>query len=205
MESDVVGQGREAWARIKDRSRATFDDWVAVGKACAIGRAESLKLANTNRPYGKTYTKFMTSWLDRTGLSDLHTQERYWALQIVDNLAAITRWRDGLDDAKRRRLNHPQAIWINWRGTTSPNKPVTRAVRADAAVARKGRSIFFPQDMIRRGAMAMREARTKDLFALTRTCLEAAIRSEADISELLPDAPDREPRSDARSAVHEAA
>jgi hypothetical protein len=38
----------------------------------------------------------------------------------LENLPAIERWRDGVDEAKRRKLNHPNSIWHTWRHATSP-------------------------------------------------------------------------------------
>ena len=49
-----------------------------------------------------------------------------------------------------------------------------------------GKPIYWPQDMLRRAAMALRECGSSDIFRLARVALEAAIRSEADLIELLP-------------------
>lgn len=45
--------------------------------------------------------------------------------------------------------------------------------------------IFFGQEMVRRAAMARRDNGSRDYFVLARAALEGAIRSEADIAELL--------------------
>jgi hypothetical protein len=47
--TDIVEQGRSAWERLRSRQRATWDEWLAVGRAIIIGRTEALKSANTNR------------------------------------------------------------------------------------------------------------------------------------------------------------
>ena len=47
--TDIVEQGRSAWERLRSRQRATWDEWLAVGRAVIIGRTEALKSANTNR------------------------------------------------------------------------------------------------------------------------------------------------------------
>ena len=54
------------------------------------------------------------SWLRENGLDGINNQERYRALLCLENLQAIERWRDGLDEMQRRRLNHPGAIWAHW-------------------------------------------------------------------------------------------
>jgi hypothetical protein len=38
-----------------------------------------------------------------------------------------------------------------------------------------GRPIYFDQDMVRRGAMAMRESMSRDWHQLARICLESAL------------------------------
>jgi hypothetical protein len=121
MVDGVLLEAREAWARICRRGQTSFDDWVMIGKACAIGRAESLKKAGTNRPFGRIFQRHMADFLVEHGLDQVRSQERYWALQIVDNLDAVASWRATIDDAQRRRFNHPQSIWLHWRKTTQVN------------------------------------------------------------------------------------
>jgi hypothetical protein len=57
---------------------------------------------------------------------------------------------------------------------------------------KNGKPIYWPQDAVRRGAMALRERTSNDIFRLARAVLEAAIRSESDLTGLLrPDVADR--------------
>jgi hypothetical protein len=44
----------------------------------------------------------MGKWLRENGLADVAAQERYRAMLVLENLAAIETWRDGLDEARRR-------------------------------------------------------------------------------------------------------
>jgi hypothetical protein len=48
--NDTIAAARETWARLCRRGQTTFDDWIAVGKAIVIGRAECLRAAECNRP-----------------------------------------------------------------------------------------------------------------------------------------------------------
>jgi hypothetical protein len=183
MSEDQIAAARDAWVRICRRGQTTFDDWVLIGRAVAIGRAECLKIAGSNRPFGKKYTAAMGLWLANAGLDGIHQQERYWALKIVDNIAEIEAWRATLDDAGRRHFNHPQSIWTHWRRSLGAerSKPPPREQRRP----RSGRAIFWGQDHIRRAAHAMRESRSSDYFVLARVALQAAIRTESDIEALL--------------------
>ena len=97
------------------------------------------------------------------------------------------RQRAGLDEAQRRRLNHPNAIWARWRRASKAEIGApTRQYVGGAKLHKNGRPVYWPQDMLRRAAMALRECGSSDIFRLARVALEAAIRSEGDLIELLP-------------------
>jgi restriction endonuclease Mrr len=73
-----------------------------------------------------------------------------------------------------------------------PEPPQRRHVVKGAMSHKCAKAIFWQQDVIRRAAHAMREARSNDLYVLARVALLAAIRDEIDLLELLP-APTRAP------------
>jgi hypothetical protein len=143
----------------------------------------------------------MAAWLRENGLDGIHSQERYWALQIVDNLAEIERWRGGLDESLRRRFNHPQAIWVNWRKTVKTNEPQHPRVSRQSRKGSSGKLVFLTQDMIRRGREAGRErfphAVGIDWDIATRVILNAAIRDQNDLLSLIgePKQPPAKPAS----------
>jgi hypothetical protein len=147
-----------------------------------------MKIAKTNTPKGGRYNLLMNGWLADNGFSEVTTQERYRIVKIMENLTEVGTWRAGLDDAQRRRLNHPNAIWAHWRRAT---KPAARPrQRQDvAAEARRGKPIYWPQHSLRRAHEAMLKSRSTDLLVLARLALQAAIRSESDLIELLAPGP----------------
>ena len=53
--------------------------------------------------------------LKREHLDSINSTTRYQLLQIAENLPAIEEWREKLDPDRRLKLNHPSAIWRNWR------------------------------------------------------------------------------------------
>jgi hypothetical protein len=57
---------------------ATWDDWLAVGRAIAIGRTEALRIAKTNKPLGSVYNKAMRAWLHDNGLACAFRRSRPW-------------------------------------------------------------------------------------------------------------------------------
>jgi hypothetical protein len=48
-----------------------------------------------------------------------------------------------------------------------------------------GKPVHWPQDVVRRAAMALRECGSSDIFTAARAVLDAAVRSENDLIELL--------------------
>jgi hypothetical protein len=65
---------------------------------------------------------------------------------ILENLPAIERWRDGLEETQRRRLNHPNAIWAHWRRATKTEiaAPTRRHVVKGLAAKGHGKAIHWP-------------------------------------------------------------
>jgi hypothetical protein len=59
---DAIAMGRAASARLRDRDRATWADWLDVARAIAIGRTAALKVAGTNCPVGTRYNTAMRNW-----------------------------------------------------------------------------------------------------------------------------------------------
>jgi hypothetical protein len=187
---DAVAIGAAAWARLRDHDRATWSDWLAVARALAVGRTTALNIAGANRPIGTRYNLAMASWLRENDLADVVAQERYRLFLILRNLDAVEKWRAGLDEGQRRRLNHPNAVWSHWRRAKTDAERSAPTVRRDVvkngtARHKDGKPIYWPQDAIRRAAVALRECSSSDIFGLARTALEAAIRSENDLIELL--------------------
>jgi hypothetical protein len=115
-------------------------------------------------------------------------QERSRALLCMKNLPAIETWRAGLDEAQRRRLNHPGAVWVHWRRSLKVDQPSRIASMSLAARSCTGPAGRSTDRKMRSGEppTALRECRSNDTFTLARIALEAALRSESDLIDLLP-------------------
>jgi hypothetical protein len=85
-------------------------------------------------------------------------------------------------------LNHPNVIWQHWRRATKvkTSVPTRRHVVKGAKAKGNGHAIHWNADAIRRAANAIRQVYSNDLFVMARRALEAAVRNEADLIELLP-------------------
>jgi|SRR5215813_7579109 len=192
---EIIAAARAAWSRL--RRGASFDDWVAVARALAIGREQCMALAKTNKPVGTTYNRAMGAWLAQHGLDGINGQERYRALWMLDHLPSIEQWRADLNEAERRRFNHPSCVWAKWRAeraTTTQDRvraapaPVRQHVNGRAGCG-GGKPVRWPQDFLKRAADAIAETRSSDCIVMAKAALTAAIRGERDLLELLGEEP----------------
>ena len=76
---------------------------------------------------------------------------------------------------------------------------------AASTAAGRGRPVHWPQELLRRGAAALRECRSQDIFVMASAVLESAIRTDADLLELLNDAPARRVKAPVAAVTHAAA
>jgi hypothetical protein len=137
-----------------------------------------------SKEYLFTKIRAMGSWLRANGLDGINNQERYRALLCLENLQAIERWRDGLDEMQRRRLNHPGAIWAHWQRSlkaeaSRQRQHVVATVTAKTAKRGSNIAIRWPGTMLKRAAAAIREARSNDTIVLAKVALSAAIRTRS--------------------------
>jgi hypothetical protein len=129
--------------------------------------------------------------LDANGLTDTTSCTRTDLVKCIENKDAIAQWREGLMAAERLRCNHPSTVLNYWkrnqrpvRSGPKPGHTVTRE-KGDPRQAH-GRPVSWPQDVIKRAAIAIRKDWSNDTFRIARICLEAAIRDDHDLVALMP-------------------
>ena len=123
-DESAIKAGQEAWLRTK--ADATWNDWLLVGRALAVGRARAMAKAETNKPTGSRYNREFGNWLDHHGFGDIDKGDRARLFAVVANLPAIEKWRATLTQTARARLNHPHSVWRKWQAKTkipSSQKP----------------------------------------------------------------------------------
>ena len=175
-EPDAVAEGRAAWRRL--RSRASFGDWVAVGRALLHGRAVAMAEAKTNRPVGTAFNRAMGAWLDANGFREISAQERGRAVELASNLPAVSAWISSLPAAKARRMNHPHGVLMSWRAATGRKAASPADKVRQWRQARESFANLAPEgimsDHVRAAADAMRQSGSRDWYTLARRALEAA-------------------------------
>jgi hypothetical protein len=87
---DTIHRGQQAWMRLRNDN--TWPDWIAVGKAHVIGRAEAMREAGVNRPNGHRFDKAFSAWRKRHGFDDLDKGDRSRLFKVMDHLAQIEAW-----------------------------------------------------------------------------------------------------------------
>jgi hypothetical protein len=95
----TVTEGRAAWNRRKNET-GTWEDWVLIGKALAVGKQEALARANKARAVGSKYNKSFSEWLQIHGFDDIDKADRAKLLQIIDKLEEVDEWRANLTEGQ---------------------------------------------------------------------------------------------------------
>jgi hypothetical protein len=135
-ERKIVRIGRDAYHEI---TRAeSFEAWCRVGAALAFGKAYALKATGANAAWGRRYSLAFSVWMKETGFGFMRPSDRSNAVELHENLKAITAWRATLPERERRRLIGAQANVKRWRKETQQtlgNGKCPTDLRRDAIAA----------------------------------------------------------------------
>jgi hypothetical protein len=106
-----------AWDNLK--KGASWEDWRAICRRLADGRAHAMARAGTNQPIGKTYNKAFSDWMDdRKWAREIDKASRNQALWCAENEAAIEQWRETIGLSQRLMINHPGTVKRNFERMT---------------------------------------------------------------------------------------
>jgi hypothetical protein len=120
--SEKVRIGQEAMAR----QRRRWSDWMAIGEALQVGRAEVMHDVHTNQPTGRRYEKAMAEWLSTNGFKEIDKGIRSRLLECLRHRTEIERWLSLLTDGERFRFNHPNAVLRRWKASTTVPDPTAK-------------------------------------------------------------------------------
>jgi hypothetical protein len=112
---EKVRLGQEAMAR----QRRGWDDWMAIGEALAVGRAEVMRKVGTNEPIGRRYEKAMAEWLVANSFKEIDKGTRSRLLDCLEHRTEIEAWRSVRTGSERFRFNHPNTVFRKWKAATT--------------------------------------------------------------------------------------
>jgi hypothetical protein len=167
---EIVRRGQEAMERL----RRSYDDWMDIAEALAVGRAEVMAAVHTNQPTGKRYAKAMGEWLLARSFQLINEGTRNRLLECLQHRNEIERWRARLTDTERFRFNHPDTVLRKWKSATvvlDPNAPP----KPPSAYAKMKETNVDLQERLHRAELRERLHRAEgDLWSSTDTAADIA-------------------------------
>jgi hypothetical protein len=98
----VIRAGGDAWHEI---CRAeSFEAWCRLGAALADGKMYALKATGAKEAWGRSYSLAFSVWMKECGFGFMRPSDRSNAIELHENLRAITAWRAKPPERERRRL-----------------------------------------------------------------------------------------------------
>lgn len=126
---EIVRRGQEALQRLS----RSYDDWMDIAEALAVGRAEVMTAIYTNKPTGKRYAKAMGEWLLARSFHRINEGTRKRLLDCLKHRVEIEKWRATVTEGERFSFNHPDTVLRKWKTATAvpdPNAPPRTSVMA---------------------------------------------------------------------------
>jgi hypothetical protein len=95
-------------------------------------------VTGANAAWGQHYSRVFWDWMKEHHFDAMKKSVRSVAIELAENVEAITAWRDTLPEKQPRRLIHPLSVTRRWRlATQASTKCVNRTQRAARAAWRR--------------------------------------------------------------------
>src|SRR3974390_2422764 len=133
-ERRIIRMGLDAWRTITKAE--SFEAWKTIGAALAIGKAVALRATGANRAWGSRYSRVFCEWMKAHRFDSIPKSVRSVAIELHENIAAITAWRETLSEKERRSLIHPLSNVRRWKAATTHGQGKSpQDLKRDAAAA----------------------------------------------------------------------
>jgi hypothetical protein len=110
---DLIERGEKA-ADVITRARS-WGTWVELGRALEAAQIAIMRATHSNVPNGRRFNERFSLWLGSTRhIKEIDKGDRSRLMRCMDNLAAITTWRESLSKDEQHKLNHPTTVWRRW-------------------------------------------------------------------------------------------
>jgi hypothetical protein len=135
-ERRIIRNGLDAWRAIGKAQ--SFEAWAAIGRALCVGKARAQRIAGEADNWrDQNYIYEFGRWMRDHGFGDMPKSVRSVAIELHENIDAITAWRATLSERQRRRLVHPLSNVRRWKAATMPEGKSLTHLRCDARAALK--------------------------------------------------------------------
>ena len=133
-ERRLIRAGLDAWRAI---GRAeSFESWRAIGAALSIGKVRAQRIAGEADNWrDRNYIYEFGRWMRAHGFGDMPKSVRSVAVELHENIDAITAWRTTLPERQRCRLVHPLSNVRRWRAATTYNGKSPADYKMEAVAA----------------------------------------------------------------------
>jgi len=117
-ERRLIRRGLDAWRLI--HTAESFESWRAIGAALSVGKARAQRIAGEADNWrDRNYIYEFGRWMRQHGFGDMPKSVRSVAVELHENIDAISAWRATLPERQRRRLVHPLSNVRRWRAATT--------------------------------------------------------------------------------------
>src|SRR5215469_10208983 len=123
--NEVSVRAREAWYRLKESGRQTWEDWKQIGVANHETSREIMRTLHRNEPTGKGYQAAISAWRAKYELTDI--DKSVWSNldKLIVNIVAIETWRNKLPLHEQMAWSHPNAVWRHYKAHLTNEKRKT--------------------------------------------------------------------------------
>lgn len=109
-DDDHIERGKQAWKRLKEAGRNSWEEWKLIGTALMTGREHAMAVAKTKKN-GKRYSEQFNIWLQIYDFHTIDKADRTKLLSIMEDLERIEKWRARLTEGQRAAWNAPSTVW----------------------------------------------------------------------------------------------
>lgn len=162
----------EAEDRLHNKG-AHWRDWMYIGDEIAVGQAKAMRAANTNKPFGRAYTRAFGDWLKaRPWAERIDTGTRANLLWIMDHRSQIDDWRDRLAQNERDKMNHPTTCKRRYEATHKIKDGDPNAKKRETAKEAYLRELAIKDAEIAKLKQQLRNGENGSLFDLRKSPLK---------------------------------
>jgi hypothetical protein len=148
---EVSSRAKQAWCRLKEAERQTWEDWKQIGVANHEASRDIMRTLHLNTPNGKGYQRDIKAWREEYELTDI--DKSVWSNldKPIVKIVAVETWRSNLPPHQQVAWSHPNAVWRHYAADQAKEKakvgePSEARLKklSDAQVLKEATSLMCP-------------------------------------------------------------